>query len=622
MEANARNLERIFDSTVSYQIPLFQRPYVWNEEKNWIPLWEDIQSLLDRETSKHKTRPHFLGAVVLEQLNNASGSIEARQVIDGQQRFTTLQLFMIATRDVCKQVENEKYFERFNDLVTNKASKVDHSYEAYKIWPTNSDRKAFELVHKSYSPSAVDNSVKEHPELERESHQIIKGYKFFHRQLNKWFDEMLVDGHSLDDCLDVLWQVMRNHLQLVVIDLDSEDESQVIFETLNARGTQLLPADLIKNYLFRRGQVSGADTEFLYQNHWREFDSRHWRTEVKQGRVKRPRIDLFLQHYLTLMMREEVKASHLFESFKQYVLDIEDGVIKPEPSLTDNPESIESHLKALTIYAKAYRTFSEPEQGSKLALFMRRLAAVDTTTVYPLLLMACNKLLPDQETEFTNFLIVLESFLVRRMVCGLTTKNYNRLFIDAIRYLDKKGEFSASILEQFLKDGKGESTKFPDDEEFTHALLNRELYRHLAQYKLRAVLEAIDAQSQDRKSEIIPLPDDLTIEHVLPREWHEHWHLPEEVAADPETKVNFVQNRNNILHTLGNLTLITGSLNPALSNAGWQKKRPELLKFSKLNLTRYFHYPTDGSEDTLTDWNEKAILKRGHELVSLALEIW
>ena len=133
MEANARNLERIFDSTVSYQIPLFQRPYVWNEEKNWIPLWEDIQSLLDRETSKHKTRPHFLGAVVLEQLNNASGSIEARQVIDGQQRFTTLQLFMIATRDVCKQVENEKYFERFNDLVTNKASKVDHSYEAFRF---------------------------------------------------------------------------------------------------------------------------------------------------------------------------------------------------------------------------------------------------------------------------------------------------------------------------------------------------------------------------------------------------------------------------------------------------------------------------------------------------------
>ena len=268
------------------KFPCFSDLMSGMRKKTGYPYGRIFKVFSTEKRGKHKTRPHFLGAVVLEQLNNASGSIEARQVIDGQQRFTTLQLFMIATRDVCKQVENEKYFERFNDLVTNKASKVDHSYEAYKIWPTNSDRKAFELVHKSYSPSAVDNSVKEHPELERESHQIIKGYKFFHRQLNKWFDEMLVDGHSLDDCLDVLWQVMRNHLQLVVIDLDSEDESQVIFETLNARGTQLLPADLIKNYLFRRGQVSGADTEFLYQNHWREFDSRHWRTEVKQGSRK------------------------------------------------------------------------------------------------------------------------------------------------------------------------------------------------------------------------------------------------------------------------------------------------------------------------------------------------
>lgn len=76
MEANARNLERIFDSTVSYQIPLFQRPYVWSEDKNWLPLWEDIQDLLDRNISKGRSRVHFLGAVVLEQINSHTGSIE------------------------------------------------------------------------------------------------------------------------------------------------------------------------------------------------------------------------------------------------------------------------------------------------------------------------------------------------------------------------------------------------------------------------------------------------------------------------------------------------------------------------------------------------------------------
>lgn len=149
MDAKARDLNQIFDGTISFQIPLFQRPYVWNKEKNWEPLWEDIQGLLDYELQYGRHRKHFLGAVVLEQLKNVAGSIETHQVIDGQQRFTTLQLIMLAARDLAKGLDNEKYFDRFNDLVTNKASKVDYEHEKYKVWPTNRDREAFKALHES-----------------------------------------------------------------------------------------------------------------------------------------------------------------------------------------------------------------------------------------------------------------------------------------------------------------------------------------------------------------------------------------------------------------------------------------------------------------------------------------
>ena len=149
MDAKARDLNQIFDGTISFQIPLFQRPYVWNKEKNWEPLWEDIQGLLDYELLYGRHRKHFLGAVVLEQLKNVAGSIETHQVIDGQQRFTTLQLIMLAARDLAKGLDNEKYFDRFNDLVTNKASKVDYEHEKYKVWPTNRDREAFKALHES-----------------------------------------------------------------------------------------------------------------------------------------------------------------------------------------------------------------------------------------------------------------------------------------------------------------------------------------------------------------------------------------------------------------------------------------------------------------------------------------
>lgn len=624
MEANARNLERIFDSTVSYQIPLFQRPYVWSEEKNWLPLWEDIEALLERRINKERTRTHFLGAVVLEQLNNHTGSIETRQVIDGQQRFTTLQIFMVALRDFCLSQKNEKYYERFNDLVTNKASKVDYDHETFKVWPTNSDREAFRLVHDSGSLIKIIENVKHHEQLSSKPHQIIEAYKFFSKKLDEWIKTAneKFESYASDDAIEILWEVIKSDLQLVVIDLDREDESQVIFETLNARGTQLLPADLIKNYLFRRAQVEDENTEKLYDKYWKSFDTGYWRKEIKQGRIKRPRIDLFMQHYLTLMMREEVKSSHLFESFKQYVHDIEDGVILRESLLTSHPQGIEGHLFALTTYAKAFKTFSEPETGTRLDVFMRRLKAVDTATVYPLLLLGCNMLLPEKQYEFDCFLDVIESFLIRRMVCGLTTKNYNRLFIDAIRYLDKVDEVSGATLEKFLIEGKGESTRYPDDSEFKHDLINRSLYRYLAQYKVRTVLEAIDQELHDRKSEHVLLPEGLTIEHIMPREWRVNWTIPEHIATDPEKKVSFIENRNNVLHTLGNLTLITGSLNPSLSNAAWSKKRPELCKYSKLNLTRYFHAPSDGSKDQLSEWSEDEILKRGESLAQIALSVW
>ena len=152
---NTRKLERIFDSTITYQVPLFQRPYVWSQEDNWEPLWEDIQALLNKHLRGGKVHPHFLGAVVLEQLANSTGSIESRQVIDGQQRFTTLQLFLMAARDHANAHGKTKYSERFTDLVANRRNRIDHDDEVYKVWPTNSNRAAFKAVHAAGSPEAL-----------------------------------------------------------------------------------------------------------------------------------------------------------------------------------------------------------------------------------------------------------------------------------------------------------------------------------------------------------------------------------------------------------------------------------------------------------------------------------
>lgn len=639
MDAKARDLNRIFDGTVSFQIPLFQRPYVWSRERNWEPLWEDIQGLLEYELLFGRHRKHFLGAVVLEQLNNVAGSIETHQVIDGQQRFTTLQLLMLAARDLANSLDSEKHYDRFNDLVTNKASKVDYDHEKYKVWPTNRDRTAFKALHEAGAiEKALESELTPNALFPREADaesangKLAEGYLFFFEKLRRWLltkpdeGDQQKESHP-EERLDALWKVISGGLQVVVINLDKEDESQVIFETLNARGTQLLPADLVKNYLFRKAQAEEQDIDDLYRRYWAAFDDDFWREEVTQGRAKRPRIDLFLQHYLTLMMREEIRPAHLFESFKEYVEDQQELAHLPKesqpekPNLSIMPVTTEEQLQALARYSRAFKTFAQPPEHSRLAVFLGRLQAVDTATVYPLLLLASDQLLPDRQDEFDRFLTVLESFLVRRMVCCLTPKNYNRLFLDVIKTLDRQGKLDADSLKAVLQSNEGESVRFPSDDEFEESILDLPLYQYLAQYKVRAVLEAIDQALSDRKSEQLELPKGLTIEHIMPVKWELNWPIPEEHEGDPEAKIKFAQKRSRIIHTLGNLTLITDSLNPSLSNAGWREKRPELAKYSKLNLNRYF-YPVHDGEDELEEWDEEAIQKRGEVIVGLAQTIW
>jgi hypothetical protein len=224
---------------------------------------------------------------------------------------------------------------------------------------------------------------------------------------------------------------------------------------------------------------------------------------------------------------------------------------------------------------------------------------------------------PDQLEEFDRTLAVIESFLMRRLITGGTTKNYNRIFIDLIRNVEMAGTLSAQTVSASLQSGDGTSTSFPTDSDLYSALTKQPLYGRIAAYKVRAVLEALDAAACTTKSEALTISETLTIEHVMPQEWGDHWPLPAEALSSPDRQRDAAEERNILLHTLGNLTLITGSLNPSMSNSAWSVKRPELLKYSKLNLTQYFHDP-----GTAIIWDEAAIRQRTDYLYKQVIQIW
>lgn len=612
MEANSRPLMRIFEPTVSYQIPLFQRPYVWRREDNWQPLWDDLERLLGLALTGQRLRPHFLGAVVLEQVYDATGWVQRRQVIDGQQRFTTLQLLLIALRDLCRSLGSERYFERFDSLVSNRAALVDREEDICKLLPTNFDRQAYARVHRAGSPEALLEWLEEDGEALDPEQGIAGAYLYFHAQVSAWLAQPFEERPRLEreDRLEALWAVAQKGLQLVVIELGEHDEAQVIFETLNARGTQLLPADLIKNLLFRRAQAEGDDIDQLYRSCWAPFDGEFWREEIRQGRDSRPRIDIFLRHFLTLAMRRDVRFVHLFEEYKHYVEYTDDW----RSCLIGEAASAREHLALLAGYAEHFREFASPTPGSHLARFLKRLEALDTSTLYPLLLLCSRHLRPQQEDEFETILDVLESFLFRRMICGLSGKNYSRAFLDLIRHLEDTGTISARAVEEFLLASEGEGARFPTDAELKRAILDHPLYDWWPQYRVRAVLEALDAALGNAEGEADEQPAALTIEHILPQKWDEHWPLPKTVQKSPQGKQAFTEQRDRLKHTLGNLTLVAASLNPALSRSPWDVKKAELLKCSQPGLSQELH--------AVEEWAEREILARGEVLAEVACGVW
>jgi hypothetical protein len=147
---------------------------------------------------------------------------------------------------------------------------------------------------------------------------IQEAYAYFSGAIDEWLDDGDPDDHELKARHEALRVALTALLQVVSINLESGDNAQVIFETLNARGTPLLALDLVKNSVLYKARREGCDIEDLYTKHWQpELDQDYWRETVRQGRLNRPRAELFLMHWLTMQLGRVVMATELFNEFRR-----------------------------------------------------------------------------------------------------------------------------------------------------------------------------------------------------------------------------------------------------------------------------------------------------------------
>lgn len=254
METQVRTPQTVFMHPQRLVVPLFQRPYVWNVENQWEPLWNDVIRVTER-VLRHphaKHYPHFLGAVVLQQVQNPVGTMQERTIIDGQQRLTTLQLLFDALHAELMAADAMAPALRLESLVVNAEPFCRQPEDRFKVWPTNRDRPAFNAVMGAKPP--VDYSA-----VGFAGERMIEAHRYFGDAAREWLTSEGPDRVGARAA--AIETVVRELLQMVVIDLGVDENAQEIFETLNARGAQLTAADLIKNFIFQRLLESGAEVE-------------------------------------------------------------------------------------------------------------------------------------------------------------------------------------------------------------------------------------------------------------------------------------------------------------------------------------------------------------------------
>ena len=585
MDTGILTPKALFQKDIRYTIPTFQRRYVWTLEDQWEPLWEDVRNTAEDYLEKlvacggefveaeSNTKKHFLGAVVVQQVSTATKDIEQREVIDGQQRITTLQLLLDAVQYVCEERNARGVETRLARLVLNDSRVLVNEEDAFKLWPTVNDRPAFtHAMHNGLATDGFEDSL------------VVQAHEYFQLQASQWIDS---DPDSMQTRMEALETAVTGMLHMVVIDLGPQDDPHVIFETLNARGTPLLESDLIKNYVVSRTKVDGDVI-------WGDLDHNWWREDVRQGRLWRPRIDALLDYWLEMRTWDDVSAGKVFSTFRELAADRE----------------IDTIVAELKGDLSNFRRYEEGPRAPAEDVFHYRAGVMQMAAFTPALL----SFLSWPERVRIDALKALESFLVRRMVCRVTTKDYNRMTLDLVRELNRwEPEHGAQAVVSFLSSQKAESRRWPTDADLESAFRTLPLYRLLTRGRLRLVLEGIEELHRKKHmTEEIQVPRNLTIEHVLPQSWERNWPLPREIEEEEER-----QERNQLLHTIGNLTLVTRRLNPALSNAPWEEKQATLNEHSVLLLNRQLlaAYAAEA-------WTEKTIVARSLRMAKLVAEIW
>ncbi len=560
LDTKTTSYQELIGNGKRYKIPEFQRDFSWKEE-NWEDLWLDLIDLYEG-----KEEQHYMGAIVLQNTKDKKMFI----VVDGQQRITTLSLFIIAIAKHIKELieqnietsENEERLKKILDTYTGEKSLSDLYRKSKLILNENNDSFYQSRILEFKEP---DNYVK----LRDSEKLIYDAYKYFYKKTKDYF--AAISGEELGKFLEKT----LDGLMFIQITVDDDLSAYTVFETLNARGVELTTTDLLKNYLFaivaRLGKT-GSEFKILKEN---------WQQIVDT--VGLEKFPVFLRFYLN-SKQTIVRKERLFKEIKKQVKTPKEAI-----------ELIDVLKKTAYLYAAILNPnddyWTEYPNQKEIRQSLSELKLFNVTQPIPLI-FAVNEI----KKEWLNQLLkALVSISFRYNVIGkfnpnAMEKTYNKI---AVKLYDEKIH-NFSEIKELLKE------VYVNDGTFVNVFKSKEMptsgrNKNLVKYILTKI------ENQISSSDYSYFDSNFTIEHILPENFDKDWN--DSFSGEAEKYV----------HRLGNYTLLEEKKNRIIGNKSFEEKR-SVYKKSRYKLT--------SQELNYDDWNIGSLNDFQSKLARFAKSIW
>lgn len=537
-----------------FVVPCYQRNYTWRANYEVKQFLIDLDAVINGEYPRH-----FLGVIVFLSKTISLG-VNEMSIIDGQQRLTTIFLTLYAAKSIYEEIGNKDSAE-----IIESSYLVNSHGPKYRLKPLVADDDIYRCI--------VENKF---DEIQNKDSKIYLNYISIKEHLKG----LILKGNNLDDIVMAL-----DKLYLVSIPIGENDNAQKIFESINATGSKLTAADLIRNFLLMNLDSDTQD----------EYYSKYWKKIEDSVSSDSKSLEMFFRMFLAIKTFTLVAKNNVYRSFVEWV--------------KNNPINIKDLFENLLKYARVYQfLYVDDISGLKPTL---KYALTDFRKFNSDLPLPVAMELYEQHLQgnididnFAKSINSINAYLIRRSLCDLDSSNITRLFPNILKKLLEKcnGDFSniVNILNQEMvgNNANTSGSYMPTDVQMHDILHNASVYKRPA---LRIVLDRLETDNN-------PAPIDLSalsVEHLMPQTPTTEW-LEELGVNEDEYFAN--------LHRLGNLTLATKPDNSRMGNSIWEYKN-EVLKNTlhlKLNIELL----------PIVQWKIDCIEKRTNELIDRICKLY